>query len=231
MNETPALSRSPLLAVLLVCLVIASGFGGMLLAKHFHRADMPVQASSDAGPALPVSPAAKPTLVEQAQPPSSGSTRGLRATVAAPEIPAAADPSRGGPAPGSPGYITEDKQIGLVLRRWQTALLSNDAAQVAPSYATSVERYFLRTDVSRAYVRDYMQAEEERGTTLMTYDLRDTTIDHVSADEVEVRFVANFSVNAPKGMKTGSARTLLKLRREDGDWKIFFERDFNSQGE
>ncbi len=235
MNETPGLSRNPLLAVVLLCLVIASGVGGMLLAKHFHGADVPVR-SSQARAALPRSAAAKPTLVGVTQPTSPVKMRDLRTDANASRGPApggfpAESPAKGpapAPAPGSPGYITEDRQIGLVLRRWQTALLSNDAAQVAPSYAASVERYFLRTDVSRAYVHDYMSKEETRGTTLMTYDLRDMTIEHVNADEVDVRFVANFSVNAPKGMRTGSARTLLKLRREDGDWKIFYERDFNS---
>ena len=128
----------------------------------------------------------------------------------------------------TPGSIAEDGQIQLVLKRWQTALLSNDAVQIAPSYAGSVERYFLETHVNRGYVQEYMTAQEERGWRLTSYNLKHVSIEHVSPDEVDVQFVASFDVNTPSGERTGRARTMLKLRQEDGDWKIFSERDYNS---
>lgn len=130
--------------------------------------------------------------------------------------------------PHSPGYAVEDREIELVLHRWQTALLANDAERIAGSYARQVERYFLQPNVNRAYVREYMRAQEAHGIALTAYDLSDVKITHVSEDEVEVRFVAGFTVRTPSGGKAGSTRTLLKLQPQEGDWKIFYERDFNS---
>ena len=205
--------------------VCAAGAGGMMLARQFVRVPAPAQtdvASRDGaqGGAAPASVAA-PAL--NAAVPAGGAT----ATPAT--RPAVTRQTGATPVDAEkPGWITENEQIQLVLRRWQTALLSNDAAQVAPSYSASVERYFLQTGVSRNYVREYMRAEEARGLQLMSYDLRDVQIEHVSAGEVDVRFVAKFTVRTPNEERSGSARTLLKLRPEDGDWKIFYERDYRS---
>lgn len=115
-----------------------------------------------------------------------------------------------------------------VVDRWRAALLSNNAERIAPMYASTVERYFLRTGVNRAYVRQYMQRQEAKGTRLTAYEFGDETMHRLPDGSVEVRFVANFRVSTPTADLSGRARTQLKLRQEDGQWRIFSERDFSS---
>ena len=125
-----------------------------------------------------------------------------------------------------PGQITDDKEVSLALGRWQKAMLTNDSAEIAPSYAPHVNRFFLKTQVSRDFVRDYLERDEERGTRLTRYDLEDVTMRHLKPDEVEVDYRANFAVSTPDKDRTGDAHTTLILKRLEGDWKIVYERDF-----
>lgn len=211
--------RSTLLAVALVGFVVACGFGGMLVGPHLlhQRAASAASAASGSGPRIaggaelhkpvPRSPAA-PSKVASGRAPSTE-------PVVVP-----------GPKDVTPGAVTDDQEIRLALRRWQEALLSNDAKQIAPSYAEEVDRYFLRTHVDREFVYRYMAKQEDRGSWLLAYDLRDVQVEHAGADLAEVRFAAEFTVSTGKGERSGSARTELKMRREDGDWKIYSERDF-----
>ena len=209
--------RNGLLAGGLVIAVAACGFGGMLIGRaiqHHEPSDpRPDSASVQASPPVP-----RVTV-------PAGRTD-LRATtsiaVAPPITPTANAPTE------TPGQITEDKEIGLALERWRKALLTNDSDQIAPSYAAHVNRYFLKTQVSRAYVRDYMERDEESGTRLTKYDLQGVSIRRNKPNEVEVTFQANFAVSTPTTDRTGHPRTTLMMRMEDGDWKIFYERDFKT---
>ena len=236
-TDRPVHPPNSLLATGLVGFVVACGFGGMFFGKHIlhtHAAVKEVAAAPDTEPTLDKG-SAEPSRTATAklnQPPGSALTSAVKSPQAAPTEtapePAVTESTAVDAGVESPGQVTEDKEIGLALQRWQNALLTNDSAQIAPSYAAHVNRYFLRTQVSRSYVRDYMERDEERGTRLTKYELHDMSIDHVKRDEVEVHFVANFAVSTPTDDKIGQTRTLLMLRREDGDWKIFYERDLKS---
>ena len=221
--ERPFLSRSNVLTLAMLFVVLAFGIGGMLLARHFHPSAM-LGAAAVSGPPVPAHPSALPVTATPVV--SGGVSRTGSGGEAQPAVANTTTPPMA--TPGTPGYEEEDAEIELVLRRWQKALLSNDAGRIAPSYAAQVERYFLQTDVNRAFVRSYLRTQEAHGSRLLAYDLKDISIAHVSGSEVDVRFAAGFVVSTPNGDTAGSARTLLKLRPEDGDWKIFFERDYSA---
>ena len=226
--------RNILLGVGLVFLVAACGIGGMLVGRQFLHHEPATQAASvqtrasaapfppagsRSGNLLPVTrdngvlPRAPTASTQDLQPHAVPSPTGLSAPSGDSE---------------TPGQITEDREIGQALERWRTALLTNDSAQIAPSYAAHVNRYFLKIQVSRAFIRDYMERDEERGTRLTKYDLGDVAIRHLKSNEVEVSFYADFAVSTPTTDRAGKARTMLMMRRESGDWKIFYERDFKS---
>ena len=242
--ESPRRTR---LAVGLVLLVLASGAGGMLVAAYVHggawTAESAVRAAS-ATPARLAAPRASapgrmvvPSSPEQDDVAENGSAAGSKAAaegatrpgvvrVPPAETSATAAPEVIVPAGHSPGYVAEDEEIGLVLRRWQEAQLSNDAGQVALSYAPMVDRYFLRSHVNREFVRANLLVQQARGISLRSYTLRHIEIGQVSGEDVEVHFLASFTVDSPEGERTGDARTELKLHREEGDWKIVYERDY-----
>ena len=198
----------------------------MLLARHFHQAAVvgahPADLAAAVSPTgvFPLGITAPPSVAASPSSAPAEASSGSTATVVPSDTPDT-------PADTS-GYVEENDEIQLVLHRWQQALLSNDAGQIAASYSTSVRRFFLQTDVDRGYVREYMKEEEARGSRLTRYELDHVSIEHVGHNAVDVHFVASFAVSAPAGEKSGNARTLLKLHREDGDWKIYFERDYNS---
>ncbi len=218
-----------LLALGLVAFVMACGLGGMLFGRHIFHPNAAIAASNTAAGALgdgavsvkpAPAPASVPTPASKAVPAADRSEAKLETRLDSMPVMA-----RGADA-GSAGAITEQREIGLALHRWQEALLSNDAKQIAPSYAAEVDRYFLRTNVDRAFVQSYMAKEEDRGSWLLAYELRDVSIERTGEAAAEVHFVASFTVSTAHGERTGHARTELKMRREDGDWKIFSERDF-----
>ena len=227
-SENPTNSRSALFTLALLVFVLASGVSGMLLARHFHRPSAAVEAPSpEVGTPVPQS---RPSPLGMAAPepsaPAGSSTRQAGGSSYGSAAPAPL--LSAGELAHTSGYVEEDDEIQLVLHRWQQALLSNNAEQIAASYSTSIRRFFLQTDVNRGYVREYMKSEEARGSRLTSYQLQHVSIEHVGHNAVDVHFVASFAVDTPAGERTGNARTLLKLHREDGDWKIYFERDYNS---
>ena len=214
----------------LVILVAACGIGGMLVGRQYLHRDTTTRAARSIPESGSASPALTPSQSGAALPAAHGDPAlqdivpiQSAASSAAPPSAAVSVPSS---AAETPGQITEDREVGLALRRWRTALLTNDSAQIAPSYAVHVNRFFLKTQVSRTFVRDYMERDEERGTRLTKYNLQDLAIRHVKPDEVEITFHADFAVSTPKTDRVGSARTTLMMRMEEGDWKIFYERDF-----
>lgn len=226
--------RNTLLAVALVGVVAACGAAGMFFSKEVsHAATItpiapPVSDSHATRPdplvleetsrEHPVQPEAAP-----ATPPALAETPSVVADAsAAPPVSAGTSPDQ------TPGQITDDKEVSLALRRWQKAMLTNDSAEIAPSYAPHVDRFFLRTQVDRAFVRDYLERDEETGKRLTRYDMEGVSMKHLKGDEVQVDFHANFAVSTPEKDRTGNAKTSLILKRLEGDWKIVYERDFSS---
>lgn len=233
--ERSGLTRSTIPTLGMIAVVVACGAGGMLLAKHFHQPEaalpqtVAVTAPTQSDAPARSAPAAGPTVPEPTASEAAGRGTSDRVSGSAPvERPDTLPPALARVPGRTPGEVEEDGEVELALRRWQRGLLSNDAEKAAPSYATKVSRYFLRSDVSRAFVRDYMRGEQARGVRLVRYDLSQVSIDHVGHNAVDVHFVAAFTVKMPSGERTGGTRTLLKLHREDGDWKIYYERDYNS---
>lgn len=134
-------------------------------------------------------------------------------------------------APGpvsSAAQGNNDFEVLEVLRQWQKALLSNDPDQIALFYSFHVERYFLQSNADRDYVHRYLGEWNQRGSRFTNFDLGQVTIDHEADDSAEVRYVGNSRVSTPSGDRASSVRSVLKLRKESGDWKIFYQRDFSS---
>lgn len=119
---------------------------------------------------------------------------------------------------------TSDAPIYALLVQWRRALLSNDAAQIAPLYSATMDQYLLQTHVDRAFVRHYLEDEEARGLRLQDYTFGGLRFERNPDGTVGVHFVGSFRRDTPEGVDTGTARTELKLRKEDGEWKIASER-------
>ena len=208
----------------------------MLLARHRHQTEAPIQPGPAMNPLpsdVPVWKGTPPPVASSSRPPSPATERPPTANIDSAggetlqAAPVAAVPLLVRTPDRSPGYVEADGEIELALGRWQRALLSNDAAAITPSYAQKIERYFLQSGVTRSYVGSYLKTEEGRGSRLVSYDLSQVAIEHVGHNAVDVHFVAGFRVKTPAGEKTGNTRTLLKMHREEGDWKIYYERDYS----
>ena len=233
-TEQSAGSRETLMAVALVGVVAACGAAGMYFSKEIsHAATITPAAASAAAlnskrpDALalkqpPPAHLAPPEPVSDA-PPAAPEVPVVTANASAP-VAVNEDTSTG----ETPGQITDDKEVGLALGRWQKAMLTNDSGEIAPSYAPHVNRFFLKTGVDRAFVRDYLERDEETGKRLTRYDMEGVSMKHLKPDEVQVVFRANFAVSTPEKDRTGDTKTTLILKRLEGDWKIVYERDFRS---
>ena len=218
--------RSRVLAGGLVAGVALCGAAGVLLAKHNGLRNDPVPAVKSAGKEIEDAAMRKPAaMLPGTKPaPSASFERGPETRVAKESVEGQASQAHT-TSEGSPG---ENAEVGLALSRWRTALLTNDASQIAPLYAAHVNRYFLQTQVDRAFVFHALAHEEERGLRLTQYELLNVTMKPVKNHEVQVDYRAIFTFSTPMRHRTGDARTTLILRQEEGDWKIVYERDFRS---
>jgi hypothetical protein len=114
------------------------------------------------------------------------------------------------------------------LEGWRVAMLSNDPVREADCYADHVDRYFLQTDVTRDYVLQYLQKMRARGDSTQNIGISRVTMSKNPDSTVEVHFVEDFQFVQSGEVKSGIVRTVLHFIKQNGDFKITFERQFNS---
>jgi hypothetical protein len=120
-----------------------------------------------------------------------------------------------------------DTQVRAALDHWAAAMQTNDPVQEASCYASTVDRYFLRLNVTNDFVRDYMTTWlGSNDRRISKFQPQDITIESESPDQVKLRLVKDV-VEIENGAPTERfTRSRLYLRREADTWKISSEQDF-----
>jgi hypothetical protein len=126
--------------------------------------------------------------------------------------------------PIAEGEQGDPSAVLQAVRQYASAMLANDSAAEARSYAQHVDKYYLRTDVDNQFVRDDKQAFLDHGNRVTSLELKDMTVEDQTPTTASVRYTRDVSwVN-------GSASThkdIRSLLHKFGDgWKIVYEQDF-----
>ena len=116
--------------------------------------------------------------------------------------------------------------VSDALSAWATAEESNDPARQAECYSDQIDRYFLSRNVSKDYVRDYMTTWlKEHSRRVVTFSPKDIAVEDESTEQVKVRLVKDVVTKDDQGSSERLTRSILYLRKENGQWKIFSEQD------
>lgn len=122
---------------------------------------------------------------------------------------------------------TEEAQIREALQQWARAMALNDPQAETAAYAAHMQRYFLRTDVDRAFVEADKAAYLRRGNRTASFDLRDVRIENPTETTADVRLVKDVTWDqSASGATHKFIRSQLWMVRTDAGWKIAGERDF-----
>jgi hypothetical protein len=118
-------------------------------------------------------------------------------------------------------------EIQAAVETWRQAMLSNDADRLATCYASEVSRFFLVSNVSHDWIRDYLEKTRGDGYAIQSLDINNLTQTRNADGSVEVDFQQVFS-NTSKGvLKQHDVHTTQIYVLEDGSWKIEYERQAN----
>ena len=129
------------------------------------------------------------------------------------------------PVSGAKPSLPGDENPAAMMKQWELAMQSRDAEAQAAFYADTVSRYFLRSKVERDAVLADKQAAIGNRKDGWTFKTERVKVQR-SADSATVMLLKHFSVE--KDGTTVSEWFIpsqLKLKREDGRWRIVSERD------
>ena len=121
-----------------------------------------------------------------------------------------------------PSLTEEPDDPGEVVKQWENAMQSRDAAAQAAFYADPVGRYFLRNNVGRDAVLADKQAEIDKRKGSWTIKMDRVKVER-QGDGATVSLVKHFTARG-EGESEWFIPTQLKLKREDGRWRIVSER-------
>lgn len=136
----------------------------------------------------------------------------------------AAEPQPAAAGPARPVAAAEPADL---LRQWELAMQSRDAAAQASFYAVPVERYFLRYNVNKAQVEadKRWQIANRRGD--WTVKMEKVKINRTADNAATVNLVKHYTQREEgRPVKEWSVPSQLKLKSEFGVWWITSERDF-----
>lgn len=160
--------------------------------------------------------------------PRPGQTAGPQTAPDSPVLSRAAKPSAGLSVPAAHGQAPQ-REIDDTLQRWASAAADNDPVAESAFYAPSVDRYFLRRNVSRGYVLADKQAFRARGNTVGTFTISQVKTQLLSPSSAVVNLRKTWSVsrsNAEGPLNYTWSR--LWLRRGAQGWWITGEQDLTS---
>lgn len=207
--EPGAWGWSPVLLALLVVAVLAAVGAGVFLARELvARHGASVRAGMSGG--------------------SAGSAPATEAPGAVSSLP---KPAAGTPAGGIAGGKTQSEaEITRMLGGWAAAAAGNDPVGESRFYASRLDRYFLKRDVSRAYVLGDKQAYRERGNRIARFAVSGFRFEFPTATTAVVSLTKTWSVEGPDQsgiLHTGRSR--LWLARTPEGWKITGEQDLRGE--
>jgi ketosteroid isomerase-like protein len=113
-----------------------------------------------------------------------------------------------------------------LLRQWEMAMRSSDAAAQAAFYAVPVERYQKRYNVSKEAIQADKQAGIDKRKGLWTVKMERLTINRLNDTEVNVSLLKHYiERDDGKPVKEWFVPSQLRLKNEYGIWWITSERD------
>jgi eukaryotic-like serine/threonine-protein kinase len=115
-------------------------------------------------------------------------------------------------------------EIADALAAWKQAMLQNDANRLAACYANHVERYFLQNNVTSDFIQNYLQGAYAGGYSLQSLDMQGVQQTPNDDGSVQVDFQESSSAIVKGALKQYSVHTILRFIKEDGSWKINYER-------
>ena len=131
--------------------------------------------------------------------------------------------ARSAEAPG--GGVVREASVGRFLREFERASEANDANVKAALYAERVDRYFLKTDVTREFVYRDVLDWLSRGRLITRFRL--TVLgEEGSGEERRLLVRKQASWIAGSERKELVTRSQLVLRRVGEGWRIVGERDY-----
>jgi ketosteroid isomerase-like protein len=114
----------------------------------------------------------------------------------------------------------------LVIKDWELAARSRDAAAQAAFYADPVERYFLRHNLSRDQVTAEKQAAIDKRKGVWTVKMERVDLTRHGDTSTRVRLVKHFTVRENgETVSEWFVPSQLQLVRANGKWQITSERD------
>ncbi|HEY0163413.1 MAG TPA: hypothetical protein VGB69_12095 [Edaphobacter sp.] len=138
--------------------------------------------------------------------------------------PQAAAPAASAAVPAAQPGSEEDP--AAVVKDWEAAMQSTDAAKQAAFYADPVDRYFLRHDVSRQSILEDKQASISKREGDWALAMERVAV-RQQEGAASVHLVKHFSVRQNgKLASQWFIPSQLLLKRTDGRWQIVSERDF-----
>ena len=118
-------------------------------------------------------------------------------------------------------------EVSRALDNWAKAYESNDATLIANCYADQVDRYFLRQNVTNAFVHDYMESWlKDHDSRVIMFKIKDAAIYNQTPAYVQLRLVKEVVTKDSKGAVERFTPSELSLKKVAGEWKITGERDF-----
>ena len=123
------------------------------------------------------------------------------------------------------GVGARDESVERFLRQFERASEANDANAKAALYAEKIDRYFLKTDVTRAFVYQDVLGWLSRGRLIQRFRL--TVLSEVGAGSERTLMVRKDAAWMEGGERRELVvRSQLVLRRFGEVWRIVGERDY-----
>ena len=133
----------------------------------------------------------------------------------------------GGPGQKPSAYVgvSQDASVEGFLRKFERASVANDANVKAELYAEQMDRYFLKTHVTREFVYRDLLDWLSQGRLITSFRM---TVLSSEGDENERTLLVRKEASwIDKGaMRTLVTRSQFILRKVASDWKIVSERDY-----
>jgi ketosteroid isomerase-like protein len=130
-----------------------------------------------------------------------------------------ADPVQTTPVDSSP------KDVKAWVQDWAAAMSTPDVQAQLSFYTDPLDRYFLRSNVSKIELLRDKQAEIKDRTGVWVLKAEDVVIDQQTESKAVIRLIKHITVTSPtSSIQEQRIKTQLKLKLIDGNWKITSER-------
>jgi hypothetical protein len=117
------------------------------------------------------------------------------------------------------------QEVVLLLGSWRQAIVANDAHLESTYYATTVQNYYGRADVSSEAVEADKQAFIDHGNQVTGLSLQNVSVENLTGESMTIRLVKNVAWNGSNGPVQRMIPSTLDLQKFSDGWKISGEQD------